>query len=177
MELPEELAARPPRKPGQAPSASLTLDAYRRLKEELDDLTTRGRADAAERLRIAREHGDLRENADYDAAKNHQGMMEARIRKIQALLRDPDIVEGVTGADDIGPGMLVTLRPLDDDDPLDETYLLAESGEERSPGVRTITTTSPLGSALMGAREGQEISYTAPVGVVRYVVVSFEPRA
>lgn len=175
MELPEELAARPPRKAGQAATATLTLDAYRRLKDELDDLTTRGRADAAERLRIAREHGDLRENADYDAAKNHQGLMEARIRKIEALLRDPDIVEASADADAVGPGMLVTLRPLDDD-PVDEVYLLAESGEERAPGVRTITTTSPLGSALVGARPDQEISYAAPAGTIRYVVVSFEPR-
>ena len=69
MELPEELTNRPPRAPGHAPSATLTLDAYRRLKEELDDLKGRGRIDIAEKIRVAREHGDLRENADYDAAK------------------------------------------------------------------------------------------------------------
>ena len=136
MELPEELTNRPPRAPGHAPSATLTLDAYRRLKEELDDLKGRGRIDIAEKIRVAREHGDLRENADYDAAKNEQGLMEARIRHLEGMLRDPDIVERTEGATEVGPGMLVTLRPLDDDDPEDETYLLALSAEERAKGVQ-----------------------------------------
>ena len=93
MELPEELASRPPRKPGIEPTAALTLDAYGRLKAELEDLRTNGRAHIAERLRLAREHGDIRENAEYDAAKNEQGLMESRIRNIERMLRDPEIVE------------------------------------------------------------------------------------
>ena len=73
-------------------------------------------------------------------------LMEARIRHLEGMLRDPDIVERTEGATEVGPGMLVTLRPLDDDDPEDETYLLALSAEERAKGVRTITLNSPLGS-------------------------------
>ena len=73
--------------------------------------------------------------------------------------------------------MLVTLRPLDDDDPEDEEYLLAESAEERAPGVRTITTTSPLGRAVLGARSRTRSAYEAPGGAFRYRVVGFEPRA
>jgi transcription elongation factor GreA len=72
--------------------------------------------------------------------------------------------------------MLVTLTPLDDDEE-DETYLLAEHAEEKASGARTITTSSPLGSALMGAAEGQEVSYEAPGGTFRYRIVSFEPFA
>jgi transcription elongation factor GreA len=175
-DLPEELASRPPRKPGQQATATLTLDAYRRLKEELDELTTTGRERMGQRLKVAREHGDIRENAEYDAAKDAQGLMEARIRKIQHLLRDPEIVEAPTAADAVGPGMLVTVRPLDDNEPDDERYLLAEHAEERTPGARTVTTTSPFGAALMGAAAGQEIVYEAPGGSFRYLVVGFEPH-
>jgi transcription elongation factor GreA len=176
VELPEELRSRPERKPGHEPTAVLTLDAYLRLKAELQELTTDGRQRISERLKLAREHGDIRENAEYDAAKNDQGLMESRIRKLQHMLRDPEIVEAPAEAEVVGPGMLVTLRPLDEDDPDDETYLLAEHTEEKAPGARTITTSSPLGSALMGAASGQEIVYAAPGGNFRYAVVGFEPH-
>jgi hypothetical protein len=107
VNLPEELRNRPERRPGQAPSATLTLDAYGRLKAELEELTTVGREHISERIKVAREHGDIRENAEYDAAKNEQGLMEARIRRIQSMLRDPEIVEAPVDADEVTPGMLV----------------------------------------------------------------------
>ncbi len=176
MELPEELASRPPRKPGHDPTATLTLDAYLRLKAEVEELTTKGRTHIAERLKAAREHGDIRENAEYDAAKNEQALMESRIRNLERMLRDPEIVETPPESEVVAAGMLVTLRPLDDDEPEDEEYLLAESAEERAPGVRTITTTSPLGTAVLGARLNDEITYEAPGGAFRYQVVGFEPR-
>jgi transcription elongation factor GreA len=175
MQLPDELANRPSRKPGQKPSASLTLDAYERLKAELEELTTEGRRNLSERLRAAREHGDIRENAEYDAAKNEQGLMESRIRTLERMLRDPDIIEAPASAEVVGPGMLVTLRSLDDE-PEEVTYLLAESAEERADGVRTVTTTSPLGKALVGVGPEAEIAYEAPAGTIRFLVVGFEPR-
>ncbi len=176
VELPEELKSRPPRKPGQEPTAVLTLDAYLRIKAELAELTTTGREQITEKIKIAREHGDLKENAEYHAAKDEQGLMESKIRKLQHMLRDPEIVEAPVGATQVGPGMLVTIRPLDEDDPDDETYLLAEHAEERAPGARTVTTTSPLGAALLGTAEGDEVVYAAPAGNFRYVVVGFEPH-
>jgi transcription elongation factor GreA len=176
MDLPEELANRPPRKPGHEPTATLTLDAYRRLKDELDELVTGGRARIAERLRSAREHGDIRENAEYDAAKNEQALMESRIRNLERMLRDPEIVETPPSSETVAPGMLVTLRPLEEGEPEHETYLLAESAEERAPGVRTITTTSPLGSALLGKGLDERVAYEAPGGTFHYVVVRLEPR-
>jgi transcription elongation factor GreA len=175
MELPEELASRPPRQRGQEPTASLTLDAYVRLRAELDQLKSEGRTHIAERLKIAREFGDIRENAEYDAAKNEQALMESRIRNLERMLRDPEIIEAPVDADAVGPGMLVTVRPLDEDEPEDETYLLADSAEERARGARTITTTSPLGSALVGARKSDEVAYDAPGGTFRYQVVEFQP--
>src|ERR671937_1703699 len=128
MDLPPELASRPPRKPGQEPTATLTLDAYTRLKTELDELKTSGRTRIAERLLHARELGDISENAEYDAAKDEQGMMEARIRKLEQMLRDPDIVEAPASSDTVIAGMVVTLLPLDDDEAEEESYLLADSG-------------------------------------------------
>ena len=143
-ELPEELRNRPPRPAGQEPTATLTLDAYTRLRSELEELTTSGRDTIAERIKAAREHGDIRENAEYDAAKNEQG---TRWRRASAtsrpMLRDPEIVEAPASADEVGPGMLVTVKPLDLEDE-DETYLLAEHAEERAPGARTVTTSSPV---------------------------------
>jgi transcription elongation factor GreA len=175
MDLPDELASRPRRKPGQEPTATITLEAYGRLRAELDELTSSGRSRMAERLKAAREHGDIRENAEYDSAKNEQALMESRIRKLQRMLRDPEIIEAPSSSDVVRSGMLVTVRPLDDEDPDDETYLLAESAEERAAGVRTITTTSPLGQALMGARTEEQVSYEAPGGTFRCVVVRFRP--
>jgi transcription elongation factor GreA len=160
---------RPPRRSGQEPSARLTLDAYVRLRKELEELEVEGRRHMAERLLHARELGDIRENAEYDAAKNEQGLMEARIRELKHKLSDPDIVEA-TDTDEVGAGTLVTLLPVEDD-PEQETYLVAHSAEERAPGVRTITISSPLGSALLGKRVGDQVSYEAPGGVFSYRIV------
>src|SRR4029453_14782045 len=165
---------RPQRKEGQEPSAQLTIDAYVRLRKELEGLKTDGRQRISERLLRAREHGDIRENADYDAAKNDQGLMEARIRDLEYMLKDPDIIEATAG-DEVGPGTLVTLRLLDEDESEEETYLLAISAEERAPGGRTATSSSPLGSALMGRRAGDRVTYEAPGGVFTYEVRSFSP--
>jgi transcription elongation factor GreA len=175
-ELPEELRDRPQRPASQEPTATLTLDAYLRIKAELEQLTTTGREQITEKIKIAREHGDLKENAEYHAAKDEQGLMESKIRKLQHMLRDPEIVEAPVDADAVGPGMLVTIRPLDEDEPDEETYLLAEHAEEKARGARTVTTTSPLGTALLGATPGDEVIYEAPGGSFRYAVVSFEPH-
>jgi transcription elongation factor GreA len=166
---------RPERRPGQQPTARLTLDAYVRLRKELEELESEGRLRMSERLQFARELGDIRENAEYDSAKNDQGMMEARIRNLQYRLRDPDIIEGSSG-DEVEPGAVVTLRPVDDPDPEDERYLIAHSADERAPGIRTITPQSPLGAAILGKRIGDRVVYQAPAGTFTYEVVGFEPH-
>jgi len=165
------------RNPGQEASAVLTRDAFERLAEELERLRTDGRRRVAERLQVAREHGDIRENADYDAAKDDQGLMEARIRELEGLLKDPDIVDSPTEADSAAPGVLVTVRPLDEDDEDEETYLLAASKEERIDGVRTVSVDSPFGTALLGRRAGDRVTYRAPGGTFVCEVVRLEPRA
>jgi transcription elongation factor GreA len=162
------------RNPGDEPTSVLTRDAFERLRSELRRLKTEGRTRIAERLQGAREHGDIRENAEYDAAKNEQGLMEARIRQLEAMLKDPDIVDRPASADQAGPGVLVTVRP--DEDEEEETYLLAASKEERLDGVRTVTADSPLGSALLGRSVGERISYEAPGGTFGCRIVRLAPR-
>ena len=75
----------------------LTRAAHQKLVDEHEELTTTGRIEIAERIAEARSHGDLRENADYDAAKNEQGLMEARIRKIEHILRTAEVREATAG--------------------------------------------------------------------------------
>jgi len=149
-----------------------------RMRKELESLRAEGRTKMAERLLQAREFGDIMENAEYDAAKHDQGLMEARIRSLERMLKDPDIIDVVAG-DEVGPGTLVTLRLTDGDagadEDEDETYLIALSAEERAPGVRTVTSASPLGSALLGRRVGDRVTYEAPGGRFTYEVVRCEP--
>ena len=171
---------RPPRKPGQEPTARLTLEAYRRMRKELEQLKGDGRRAMSERLLRAREFGDIRENAEYDTAKNDQALMESRIRDLEQKLRDPEILEVSDDVDEVTPGVVVTLRPTNGDggaDPEDdEAYLVALAAEERAPGVRTVTAASPLGSALLGRRVGERVTYEAPGGSFTYEVVSLRPH-
>jgi transcription elongation factor GreA len=164
------------RNPGEEPSAVLSRQAHERLTEELSRLKTEGRSHMAERLQHARELGDIRENAEYDSAKNEQGLMEARIRELERLLKDPDILEHTAEAVAASPGVLVILRPLDTDDSDEETYLLAASKEERIAGARTVSVSSPLGKALLGTKPGDRVSYAAPGGTFSYEVVRLESR-
>ena len=82
----------------------LSQKAYDRLKAEHDELTTVGRVDIARKIEAARELGDLKENGDYHAAKDHQGHMEARIRQLAAMIENCEIVEGTDG-DEVAPGL------------------------------------------------------------------------
>lgn len=138
----------------------LTQEAFDRLSAELADLTTRGRIDVADKIERARELGDLSENGDYQAAKDEQGHMEGRIRQLESLLANAEIVEA-TDDGKVGPGMLVTIRYEDGDE--EESYVIA-SIEEQNPEHETLTPQSALGQALMDAKAGDIVSYEAPTG-------------
>ncbi|HWC32134.1 MAG TPA: transcription elongation factor GreA [Actinomycetota bacterium] len=163
------------RNPGDEPSAVLTRDAYDRLRAELERLKGEGREHIAERLLHARELGDIRENAEFDAAKNEQGLMEARIRELERMLKDPDIVEHASAAEIVESGTLVTVRAVEDETD-EDTYLVAASKEERAPGVRTVSVESPLGRALLGRRVGERVTYDAPGGRFEYEIVGLDSR-
>jgi transcription elongation factor GreA len=138
----------------------LSQKAYDRLKAEHDELTTVGRVDIARKIEAARELGDLKENGDYHAAKDHQGQMEARIRQIGAMIENAEIVEGTDG-DIVEPGCVVELRYEGDDDT--DTYFFG-SVEERGVEYDIISPGSPLGAALVGRKPGEKVDFTSPTG-------------
>jgi transcription elongation factor GreA len=145
----------------------LSQSAYDRLKAEHTDLTTRGRVEIARKIEAARELGDLSENGDYHAAKEEQGKMEARVRHLEALLKNAEIVEG-SGGDEVAPGSVVAIRYEGDDDV--ERYLIG-SIEERHDDLEVMSPGSPLGQALIGHSAGDTVDFEAPTGAVLKVEV------
>ena len=119
----------------------------------------------------AREHGDLRENADYDAAKNEQGLNEARIRQLEAMLKEAVVLEGAV-ADEVQPGSLVDIRHEGDD--AVSTYLVG-SIEERHATYDVLSTNSPLGQALLGKGPGATVTYQGPRRELSVTVVAVRP--
>ena len=137
----------------------LSASAYERLKAEFEDLTTRGRIDVANKIERAREEGDLKENAGYHAAKDEQGHMEGRIRQLEHLLENAEIVDG---------SMVYTVVYEGDDEDDAERYLIGNM-EEQVDGADVISASSPLGQALDGAEVGATITYEAPNGALTAV--------
>jgi transcription elongation factor GreA len=151
----------------------LSAAAHARLVAEFEDLTTRGRIEVAQKIERARELGDLSENADYHAAKDEQGHMEGRIRHLEAILGNCEIVESVDDGT-VKPGSVVTVLYEGDDEDDALTYLIA-SIEERHDAYDTMSPNSPLGRALMGATVGDKVTYATPTGAELVVeVVSVE---
>jgi transcription elongation factor GreA len=142
----------------------LSPAAYERLKAEFDDLTTRGRIDVANKIERAREEGDLKENAGYHAAKDEQGHMEGRIRQLEHLLENAEIVDG---------SLIYTVVYEGDSEEDAERYLIGNM-EERIDGADVISASSPLGSALVGAEPGTTITYEAPNGALTVTVLRVE---
>ncbi|MEA2058006.1 MAG: transcription elongation factor GreA [Actinomycetota bacterium] len=145
----------------------LTPVAQRKLQKELEYLTTEGRINIQQRIAEARDHGDLRENAEYDTAKNDQGLMEAKIRKLKHILDNAEIRE-VESSGAVEIGTVVTV--IDDDE--DEMELLVAPAENKATGLLLASPASPLGKALLGARPGDEVSYEAPAGTFTYRIVA-----
>jgi len=147
----------------------LSQATFDRLSAELEDLTTRGRVEVANRIEAARALGDLSENGDYHAAKDDQGKMEARIRQLQAMLKTAKIVdEEAASAGTVALGSVVHLRYEGDDDT--EAYLVG-SIEERREGVTVVSPSSPLGEALLGHKPGDTVEYESPGGLLKVELV------
>jgi len=148
----------------------LTPEAHKKLTAELEELVTTGRAEIEERIQAARELGDLRENADYDAAKNDQGLMEARIRQIQALLNKAEVRE-VADSDEVVVGSVVTVVDGDGD----ENEFFVAPPENKQEGMLLASPSGPLGKALLGTKPGDEVSYQAPGGRFTVTVKAVRP--
>jgi transcription elongation factor GreA len=151
----------------------LSPDAYQRLRKEADWRAGERRDEISQWIERAREHGDIRENADFDAAKNEQGHNEARIRQLEAILRASTVVEDAEG-DVVAPGTVVEVRMGDEDA---TTHYLVGSIEERHDTYDVLSTSSPLGQALMGAAPGEIRSYEGPKRTFEVEVVSVKPLA
>jgi transcription elongation factor GreA len=147
---------------------TLSRAAYERLQAELEDLTTRGRVEIAQKIEAARALGDLSENGDYHAAKESQGHMERRIRQIQALLKDAVVTDEVVNTGVVSTGCVVALRYEGDDEI--ERFLIG-SVEERREDLPVITTGSPLGQALLGHQPGEQVEYESPSGKLKVEIV------
>lgn len=148
----------------------LTPAAYEKMAAELEHLKTQGRREIEERIAEARSHGDLRENADYDAAKNDQGLMEARIRKLDHLLHTAVVREAAdTGRVEIGSVVTV----VDEDGDTLEYFVAPQ--ENKVAGLLLASPSSPLGAALLGAGAGDEVAYEAPAGTFTVRIDSVRP--
>jgi transcription elongation factor GreA len=139
----------------------LTQEAYDRLKAELDHLSGPGRVEIAKKIEAAREEGDLRENGGYHAAKDQQGMQEARIRQLTQIIENARVGEPPRTDGVVGPGMTVTIRFQGDDEEV--TFLLASREESGSP-IDVYSPKSPLGSAINGKKIGETATYSLPNG-------------
>ena len=147
--------------------------AFDRLTAEIQELRTHGRIDLADRIEKAREHGDLKENAEYHAAKEEKAKMEARIAKIAGILENAVIIPEGEGDGTVANGSIVTLRYEGDAEDETERYLIG-SIEERHDDLHVVSPTSPLGEALLGAAVGDVVGYAAPNGELRVEVVDVE---
>src|SRR3954465_15119551 len=152
------------RSAGMSDVNQLSRAAHDRLQAEYEDLTTRGRIEIAQAIERARELGDLSENGDYQAAKDQQGHMEGRIRQLDAILNNYEIVES-TAEGVVGPGTVVTIVYDGDREEDAETYLIGHI-EERHDELDVISPGSPLGEALTGHRTGDVVQYEAPTGTL-----------
>ncbi|HEV2755864.1 MAG TPA: transcription elongation factor GreA [Actinomycetota bacterium] len=144
----------------------LTQQALARLQEELDYLEGEGRTKIIEEIATARAHGDLSENAEYHAAREQQGLQEARVRQLRQMIENAEIIET---SDDgvVRPGMLVTLR-YEGEEP--ETYLIGLR-EEKGGEFPVLTPDSPLGQALVGHGAGETVTTKVPAGELKIEIV------
>ena len=148
----------------------LTPGGKKKIEEELAHLKTVEMPALSERIRQARALGDLSENFDYQDAKRHQGFIAGKMAELQAILDRARIVEEAgPGADVVGMGSKVTLRDLDYDEEL--VYTLVGS-YEADPTSGHISSSSPVGKALMGRKVGDAIAVNTPGGKANYEIVA-----
>ena len=156
-------AARP------APPVSLTAEGAERMRAELRELTEVKRPEVVARIRTAKEHGDLKENAEYHAAREEQSFLEGRIQALEARLRVAVVIEAPAAGEgaDLGSRLVVEV------DGLESEYTLVGSAEA-DPAAGRLSVVSPVGRALVGARAGDEVAVETPRGRVTYRVVKVE---
>ncbi len=152
-----------------AKTIKVTEAGLTKLKEELENLKTVGRADIAEKIKVARGYGDLSENSEYDEAKNEQAKIEPRIVEIEAMLKNVEIIEDVKGdSQTVVIGVKIKAADMGFDE---ECEYLVVGSTEADPMNGKISDESPLGQALLGKKIGDEVIVDAPAGELKFKIL------
>jgi transcription elongation factor GreA len=147
----------------------LTREGLRKLEEELEHLKGIRRKEVAERIKLAKEFGDLAENAEYDDAKNEQAFIEGRILQIEQMLRSARVIDDAAVAGDVvSVGATVRLKDVAAGGEL--TYTIVGSAEA-DPLADRISNESPVGRALLGRKKGETITVRVPAGTLTYTIL------
>lgn len=148
----------------------LTTEGYKKLEEELDFYVKVKRAEAAEKVKTAREFGDLSENAEYDAAKDEQGIVEAHIRELEEILKQAKVVDGeAIDTTTVSVGCFVKIHDLEYDEK--DEYKIVGSAEANF-AEHKISNESVLGAALIGRKKNDIVEVRAPAGVSQYKILN-----
>lgn len=147
----------------------LTEEGRDQLLEELHYLENEKRAEIGERIKVAREFGDISENSEYDDAKNEQGMMEARVAEINHILSEAKIVSSPKKGKKVNIGNTVTVEI----NGKEQEYTIV-GGAESDVTAGKISNLSPVGQAILGAKKGDEVSTVGPTGKEIHIkIISF----
>lgn len=149
----------------------LTRQGYQDIERELEQLLTVRRPMLVDRIREARQMGDLRENFDYDDAKRQQGMVEARIADLKTIVSEATVIDSAQGNGSIGLGSKVRIKDLEEG--IEEEYMIVGS-LEASPSDGRISNESCIGAALIGAAAGDVVTVKSPGGEFKYEVLAVE---
>ncbi len=150
----------------------LTYEGLRKYEDELQDLKVRRRKEVAQKIKEARELGDLSENAEYDAAKDEQRDIEARIEELEKILKNAEVVvEDEVDSSRINVGCKVKLHDIEFDEDIE--YRIVGSSEANSLEGK-ISNESPVGKALIGARKGDKVTVETQVGEIQYTILEIE---
>lgn len=147
----------------------MTYEGLKKLEDELQDLKVNRRKEVAQKIKEAREQGDLSENAEYDAAKDEQRDIEARIEEIEKILKNAEVADDEFGAGVINLGSTVTVYDCEFDEEI--VFKLVGSTEAKSLENK-ISNESPLGKALIGKVAGDEVEVETPSGMMKYKVIN-----
>jgi transcription elongation factor GreA len=150
----------------------LTADGYKKLQQEIDVLRNDKRREVAERIRIAREFGDIAENAEYDDAKNEQAMLEHKIAQLEErLLSARVITKKEISKDTVSVGSHVRLRDMQANKTFE--YHIVGSAEA-NPTENKLSNESPVGKAIIGHKKGDVVEVSAPRGSLKFKVLEIK---
>ncbi|MDP8911161.1 MAG: transcription elongation factor GreA [Actinomycetota bacterium] len=150
----------------------LTREGYEKLKQEIDYLSNDKRREVAERIRQAREFGDISENAEYDDAKNEQALLEHRIATLEERLTSARVIEAdEVSADVVSIGSRVELEDIDANETVE--YHIVGSAEA-NPAEHKLSNESPVGKAIIGRKKGDVVEVAAPRGSLKFKIVDIK---